>query len=353
LTVQLRESDKPLRNLISLSFKLYQTSQNEDNLAPLADVNKSLRRFLCDLLESQSILQVVRIPAIAILRDFADGQDCPNLSALIPGLGAILQSLNQLPTASQLLEPLMIPLRSFAAYLANRCESVFEGLRYNRQTGGILIDCVSPVTSEDWKKTGSCYGHSPLRRRPIYEGIDEKDTVHEGREAGRCQKFYSTYGKQKFTGGVMAFWCKHLTCLGFHIMPRAEGRNDVFSALYTYWPEAPKVIIYDFACQLSQYCMVREPEFFKDTLFVIDRMHAAGHVGCSESSFLSHHERTNPSLLHVNSQAAECGNSGLARIRKSIAYMNEDRAILYCWVYIMIWNRMVLQKQEDTHDTSC
>ena len=222
-----------------------------------------------------------------------------------------------------------------------------DGLQYNRQTGGISIECVSPVTSEDWKKTGSCYGRSPLRRRPKYEGIDEKDTVREGPEACRCQKFYNTYGKQKFTGGIMTFWCKHLTCLGFHIMPRAEGRNDVFSALYTYWPKAPKVVIYDFACQLSQYCMVREPEFFKNTLFAIDRMHAAGHVGCSESSFLSHHDTTNPSLLHVNSQAAECGNSGLAKIRKSIAYMNEDRAILYCWVYIMIWNRLVLQKQED------
>jgi hypothetical protein len=332
--------------MASVTIGLYKSCQNADILKPLADVGNSLRRFLCDLLESQSILQVVRSPSIAILRDFADGNECPTLPALIPGLGETLQALKQLHRTPGQLQPLMVPLRSFAAYLADRSQAVLDGLRHNRQTGGISIECTSPVTSEDWQKTGSCYGRPPLRRRPIYEGVDEKDTVREGREAGRCQKFYNTYGKQKFTGGVMAFWCKHLTCLGFHIMPRAEGRNDVFSALYTYWPEAPKVIIYDFACQLSQYCMTREPEFFKNTLFAIDRMHAAGHVGCSESSFLSHHEGPNPNLLHVNSQAAECGNSGLARIRKSMSYMNEDRAIMYCWVYIMVWNRLVLRKQE-------
>jgi hypothetical protein len=184
---------------------LYQTCQDQAKLTTLADVGKALRRFLCDILESQSILQVVRSPAIPILKEFADGRDCPNLPALIPGLGAVLKSLKKLAKTAQLLDPLMIPLRSFAAYLADRCRSVLDGLQYNRQTGGISIECVSPVTSEDWKKTGSCYGRSPLRRRPKYEGIDEKDTVREGREAGRCQKFYSTYGKQKFTGGIMAF----------------------------------------------------------------------------------------------------------------------------------------------------
>ncbi|KAF8515245.1 hypothetical protein BU17DRAFT_17446, partial [Hysterangium stoloniferum] len=56
-------------------------------------------------------------------------------------------------------------------------------------------------------------------------------------------------------------WCYHLICLGFHIISIAEGRNDVFSAIYTHWPIAPKIIVYDFTCQLASYCLIPEPSF--------------------------------------------------------------------------------------------
>ena len=42
---------------------------------------------------------------------------------------------------------------------------------------------------------------------------------------------------------------------------------------------APKVIIYDNACSLHQYCLNRDPEFFKNTEFYIDRLHWDNHVG--------------------------------------------------------------------------
>jgi hypothetical protein len=48
---------------------------------------------------------------------------------------------------------------------------------------------------------------------------------------------------------------------------------------------------------------------------------------------------TNASLKPVNSSAAECGNSGLARIRKSVSYMTESHAILYVHTYVSVWNR--------------
>ena len=49
---------------------------------------------------------------------------------------------------------------------------------------------------------------------------------------------------------------RHRVCMGFYVTEKAEGRNDVFSAVYTRWKEAPKLIIYDFSCQLEKYCMV-------------------------------------------------------------------------------------------------
>ena len=137
----------------------------------------------------------------------------------------------------------------------------------------------------------------------------------------------------------MALWCPHLICLSFHKMPNCEGRNDVFSAIFQYWNQAPKVIIYDFACQLGPYCMAREPEFFKDTLFAIDEMHANGHTYCSQACFVSNYMQVRPQLMRVNSSAAECSNSGLNRIRKSVSYMSQTHAILLTYVYLCVWNR--------------
>ena len=84
----------------------------------------------------------------------------------------------------------------------------------------------------------------------------------EGRAGIGCNKFYEAYGKKGLTGGLMAAWCPHLVCLGFHCIPKGEGRNDVFSALFTRWRSPPEIVIYDFACALGPYCMLREPAFF-------------------------------------------------------------------------------------------
>ena len=52
---------------------------------------------------------------------------------------------------------------------------------------------------------------------------------------------------------------RHGICVGFHIIKRAEGRNDVFSAVYTRWKKAPVMIVYDFSCQLQQFSLVSNP----------------------------------------------------------------------------------------------
>lgn len=47
-----------------------------------------------------------------------------------------------------------------------------------------------------------------------------------------------------------------------HKIPKAESRNAVFSGLYV--EKTPGVIVYDFSCQLGDYSISRDPEFFKD-----------------------------------------------------------------------------------------
>lgn len=138
----------------------------------------------------------------------------------------------------------------------------------------------------------------------------------------------------------MAFWCTHGVSYGFHCIPRGEGRNDVFSALYTRWPEAPEAVIYDFACALGPYCMTREPSFFANTIFGIDCFHWPGHKKCSRACALGTYGAVDPRVSELNTSVAESGNGGLSRIRKSVSYMSQERAIIYTKIFIGIWNRM-------------
>lgn len=138
----------------------------------------------------------------------------------------------------------------------------------------------------------------------------------------------------------MAAWCTHSICFGFHCIPRGEGRNDVFSAMITRWAKPPKRVVYDFACSLGPYCLLRETDFFADTHFVIDTFHASGHTKCSPACFLRNYSAVDPRLAHINPSAAECGNGGIKRIRKSVSYMGERRAVLFTRVYISCWNRL-------------
>jgi hypothetical protein len=137
----------------------------------------------------------------------------------------------------------------------------------------------------------------------------------------------------------MVAWCTHSVCYGFHCIPKCEGRDDVFSAMITRWPVAPKRVIYDFACALGPYCLLREPTFFKDTFFAIDHFHATGHSKCSPAAFLAEYANVDPRLVALNSSAGECGNSGLKRIRKSVSFMGQENAIMYTKVFLSAWNR--------------
>ncbi|KAJ7739668.1 hypothetical protein DFH07DRAFT_752074 [Mycena maculata] len=213
---------------------------------------------------------------------------------------------------------------------------------------GWLNGTIQPLSEKDilitpekpWTETGCCYGMPKIRDRPTYPKL-KFDTRPEasGKRGAKCSKFYSQYGEKKLTGGIMCAWCTHSICYGFHCIPKGEGRNDVFSALVTRWERPPKRVIYDFACALGPYCMTREPAFFADTQFLIDDFHASGHTKCAPAAFLKTYCAVDPRLRHINSSAGECGNSGISRIRKSVSYMSQDRAIVYTKVFVSIWNR--------------
>lgn len=88
---------------------------------------------------------------------------------------------------------------------------------------------------------------------------------HPGEEDGACTKDFA--GRNKRTGGIFTFFCPHGYSYGSTLILEHEGRRDPFQCLYTHMASAPAVIIYDFACQLSEYVRNREPAFFANTRY--------------------------------------------------------------------------------------
>ncbi|KAG6822380.1 hypothetical protein H0H92_014100, partial [Tricholoma furcatifolium] len=151
-----------------------------------------------------------------------------------------------------------------------------------------------------------------IRERPTYPHLrHDKQIDNSNNRGAKCSKYFKTYREKKLTGGLVAAWCTHSICYGFHFIPKGEGRNDIFSAMYTRWPKAPKRIIYDFACALGPYCMTREAAFFGESLFMIDEFHAKDHTKCAPAAFTETYMAADPRIAHLNTSAAECGNGGL------------------------------------------
>ncbi|KAF9552825.1 hypothetical protein CPC08DRAFT_646420 [Agrocybe pediades] len=304
-------------------------------------------KFFCQVSASETSIQMMNYPALLALKKFLGARDVVAAGALV--LTPTLRNLLLYEFSSSHSTPGIDPhIFDMCTWLYVRGETVRRTLLNN----SVPVNEESSATQDEdmsrlqWQKTGCLYRMPQIRHRPRYPLLKEDTKADDGWEIrDGCRKYYSRYSAKRLTGGIMVAWCTHSVCYGFHCIPVGEGRDDVFSALYTRWPRAPEIIVYDFACALQPYCMLREPAFFQDTLFVIDAFHAPDHSKCCPSAFLTTYCESDPRLLRLNSSAAECGNGGLARIRKSVSYMGQDRAILYTKVFLSVWNRLRIRQR--------
>ncbi|OXB38426.1 hypothetical protein J007_01805 [Cryptococcus neoformans] len=152
--------------------------------------------------------------------------------------------------------------------------------------------------------------------------------------------------KMRMTGGIAGIWCPHGICLAYQVMPTSEGRDDFFSLLKCFFLVPPKVIVYDFACSLATYCMLRDPVYFAHIRFLVDELHAHGHTTCSRAGRSSTATFYSPNLRMVNSIVAEGNHSILRRLRKSLSYMNEEHFLCFFDMAIQAMNRRALLKHE-------
>ena len=145
-----------------------------------------------------------------------------------------------------------------AVYRAHTAKNALESMLSDVAPG---IDVAAMTLSNDWRKvshcrairaqvkflielqTGTCYSMPQIRHRPRYPKLKDDNAGESDERGGQCSKYYWQYSQRRLTGGIMCAWCIHSICYGFRWIPRGEGRNDVFSAMITRWPKAPKRVV--------------------------------------------------------------------------------------------------------------
>lgn len=151
----------------------------------------------------------------------------------------------------------------------------------------------------------------------LYErGIYKMDKMKTSQ--GECRKKGSSH--PSLLPGIFTVFCEHGICYGFEVMEIAESPNRPFTFLRTRFKKPPGVIIYDNSCNLHNYCLNRDPVFFKDTVFVVDGLHWDNHIGC----VLGYKALLYPFLSHINTQLVEQNNAKLKKLKSSLSYMTEE-----------------------------
>ncbi|KIJ31609.1 hypothetical protein M422DRAFT_53298 [Sphaerobolus stellatus SS14] len=270
-------------------WKFYITLYDAKKIIPV-------REFLRQIAAEDIIFQLVPLSAISLLEQFSETRvAAPHLPLWCPALGNVLVAYSE--------EAIPLILLKVAGWL-----SVHQPLN---------IPANSLEKNWDWRSTRCWYGGPPIRIRPSYPRIPDDGFTEAqiSKEVTECGKYYNDYKKAKLTGGLMILW-----------------------SIFCHWSKAPKIIVYDFACQLAPYSSVREPSFFGNTRFVVDEFHASDHTKCSKASHASFALQHDPQIQLINTSAAEVGNSGASKICKSVSYMTQWHAIIFIKTYLDIMN---------------
>lgn len=171
-----------------------------------------------------------------------------------------------------------------------------------------------------------------LREMPNYV-VNDKEQLKTKR-AGPCTKIYPKVSTGGF-GYMFLFFCPyHGHCYGFHLVEGGEGRKDPFAALFKYKPTPPKEVFYDFACQFNEYCLNREPAFFKFMRVWHDLFHGFNHT-CAPV-FKSTRVQ---GLDGLNSEICEQFNAYLQSIKFTGSHLSQTNFMLFSQFMIYLWNR--------------
>ena len=186
----------------------------------------------------------------------------------------------------------------------------------------------------------NCLSYFPSLPQVHGNAVYEKDKSTTVSETDICYKRSSRH--PTLTPGIFTIYCPHAVCYGFEILTECESPRHPFQIFKTRFVKPPGVIIYDNACSLHRYCLNREPIFFKNTSFCVDRFHWRGHIGCSSGYCLD--EYCAMDIKTINSQVNEQANSGLQRIKGQLAYMNHSNFFFHLKLFLAMKNMEISAK---------
>ncbi|KAL3872253.1 hypothetical protein ACJMK2_040188 [Sinanodonta woodiana] len=151
----------------------------------------------------------------------------------------------------------------------------------------------------------------------------------------KCNKKYPEVGRKGTTYLFLWFDPQHYGhCYGYHMIPGHEGRKDPACSAYAYMENAPEEIFYDFSCQLEEYCLNREPGFWKNTSFFHDTFHGFSHkcppVYKSSRLML---------LKKINTEICEQTNAFLQHIKYSARAMGMAKFNHYLQFFMHQWSQ--------------
>ena len=173
-----------------------------------------------------------------------------------------------------------------------------------------------------------------LWKMPKYKESGNKNYDDPPEVDPLCTKNYPGVSYGGF-GYLFLWFCPlHGHSYGFHMIAGGEGWKDPFCSLFKYMPEAPDEVFYDNACQLHEYCLNREPDFFLNTRFWHDLFHSIGHVcGCNYKS------RRVIGLEGLNTEICEQVNSFLQCIKYTGSHLSQEHFCFFLQFFLYLLNK--------------
>lgn len=173
----------------------------------------------------------------------------------------------------------------------------------------VMSDGKADIEFADLMKTGFFFPHFPVLRKV--------DSINITKDQSSCNKNYKKVNK--LGAGVIFFYCvDHSTCIGFIILGQAESPKIITQCLLSRFKTMPQIILYDNACNLSDYILNRTPRPFENTKFYVDGFHYESHTNCSNSFNTSDHPEV---TKQINTSLVEQKNSKLRFLKRTSPYL--------------------------------
>ena len=145
--------------------------------------------------------------------------------------------------------------------------------------------------------------------------------------------------------------------LGFSVLNVNESPRALFELLFTRFIVALESVIYDNACNASLYCLKREPKFFEDTHFCIDKMHIRYHATSSCSP--AYHPSNNVDSYddsagrRLNTQRCEQVNSFIKDLSGQAKLMTVSNYLFSIRDFLAQLNEIVAKKNNLVLPVGC